>query len=338
MYKEIYTDIELECPIGDVRTDSLPIGSNKEYLRIIANECSGEVRWVTARSRGDDSLIATMAFISKKGKYGSIVAALPFFNTNSFIYPDKTSEQIDQMLITTYQEYAQRENALTTTIVSSYSGKQGNVIEKYFKYSSKQERYTYITQLPDNPEELIKRLPGNKRRNIRKAERLGIEVNEESGEKDRSDFYTIYKRNMNQIGALPKTEEYFQQILDQNSDVRGKLLLARLDDKIIAGLLVVCSGGICEYIAPAIDNEYRDTQCLSMIIYEAMKDMIKNNIREWNWGGCQKDQIQLIRFKKGWNAVEETYAIYINTILPKYGEINSALKEEYKYFFIAPPD
>ena len=85
------------------------------------------------------------------------------------------------------------------------------------------------------------------------------------------------------------------------------IFTAFLGDKPIAALLVFYFNKTVEYFTPVIDESYRSTQSLALVIYEAMRDSIFNGFSNWNWGGTWLTQGGVYDFKKRWGTTEYRY-------------------------------
>ena len=74
---------------------------------------------------------------------------------------------------------------------------------------------------------------------------------------------------------------------------------------------------------------YRSEQPLSVLIFRAMQDAIKEKgSKHWNWGGTWKSQHGVYRFKSRWGAHDNKYRYHIKT----YQDIGDADLEVTKIF------
>ena len=91
---------------------------------------------------------------------------------------------------------------------------------------------------------------------------------------------------MKLIGGLPKSWSFFEHLLlDMPNDMWTVYIGSRKGEP-VSGLLLLYYNGTVEYFTPVIKPEYRNTQALALVIYEAMEDAISNKqCNNWNWGG-----------------------------------------------------
>ena len=96
--------------------------------------------------------------------------------------------------------------------------------QKYFDEFKDTNTYvTSVLSLDDTPENTLKSMARNKRKNIYKSERGNLEYNYFSDNQNTfNDFYKIYSQNMKRLGTPQHSEDFFQNILKYlNADIIG---------------------------------------------------------------------------------------------------------------------
>jgi lipid II:glycine glycyltransferase (peptidoglycan interpeptide bridge formation enzyme) len=123
----------------------------------------------------------------------------------------------------------------------------------------------------------------------------------------------------------------------QNKDF--KLLFSERNGEIIGALLLFYYKDMVEYYTPAFKLEYSGLQPLSMLIFEGMKDAVKNAYTMWNFGGTWHSQQGVLKFKRSWGPRQSSYYYYINC----YQDSDSirslpaeTFTDEYKWFYVIP--
>jgi lipid II:glycine glycyltransferase (peptidoglycan interpeptide bridge formation enzyme) len=115
--------------------------------------------------------------------------------------------------------------------------------------------------------------------------------------------------------------------------------MAYVNDKKIGGLLVFCFNNTVEYFTPAIDEKFRTTQALSLVICYAMRDAALDGYTHWNWGGTWLSQGGVYDFKRKWGTIDKPYHYYTKIYKEKILNINRQIAlEEYPFFYVAPFD
>ena len=146
---------------------------------------------------------------------------------------------------------------------------------------------------------MIKKFEDPRPRNIRKALKEGIAVSC-GNERTRLEFmHRIHLQNMNAIGGLTKSWDFFEQVALSMLQETWTVYSGELNEEPVAALLIFYFNGTVEYFTPVIRPEFRHTQALALVIYEAMKDAVqKKACKLWNWGGTWLSQGGVYDFKK----------------------------------------
>jgi lipid II:glycine glycyltransferase (peptidoglycan interpeptide bridge formation enzyme) len=143
---------------------------------------------------------------------------------------------------------------------------------------------------------------------------------------------------MESIGGMAKEIEiidYIKQIYKENEDY--KVYIAKYKNKIVAGLLVFYFKKTVEYYMPVINNEFRNLQALSLLIFEAMTEASVFGFKNWNWGGTWESQKGVYSFKKKWGTNDNNY-YYLTKLNNEeiYTLDEDTLLSEYSNFYVVP--
>jgi lipid II:glycine glycyltransferase (peptidoglycan interpeptide bridge formation enzyme) len=110
-----------------------------------------------------------------------------------------------------------------------------------------------------------------------------------------------------------------------------------VDNRPVAALLLFYFNKTVEYFTPVVREEFRSLQPTSLIIYEAMKDAIRDSYDKWNWGGTWLSQGSVYDFKKRWGAAEKRYYYYTRVYNKEIiGTDKETLIKSYPNFFLLP--
>ena len=103
-------------------------------------------------------------------------------------------------------------------------------------------------------------------------------------------------------------------------------------------MLIFYFNGTVEYFTPVIRPEFRHTQALALVIYEAMKDAVQEKAcKLWNWGGTWLSQGGVYDFKKRWGTEDYPYYYYTKVFNQELLKVNSKdLLDEYAGFYVLP--
>lgn len=293
---------------------------------------------------GDDGQIkgALPSFLKKNEDLGNVLNSLPFYGSNGGIIERDESMEVPLQLISAFNKFADENACVSSTIISSPLHPFENFYEAHSLYNLKDSRIGQLTPLPENTIDtdaaVMKTIHYKTRNLVRKAQKLEITI-DDSEEKEYLDFLIdTHKENLAAIGGLAKPDKFFRMIPDYFEYGKDyKIYAAKKDGQMIAAMLVFFFNKTVEYFTPVIKAEFRNSQPLSLLIFEAMKEAVENGYKWWNWGGTWASQGGVYHFKSQWGTLDKNYYYYTKIrdarILEKTKE---ELLTQYPYFFVAP--
>jgi hypothetical protein len=330
-----YEDFLLTIP------NSLFFASNKfrKFLKKFLNE---EDAYFLVLDENGKIKAALPSFLKKNSEFGNILNSLPFYGSNGGIIEAGQDENISRQLINAFYRFADDNNCVSTTIISSPLNTLEEFYETHTGFSLKDSRIGQLTELPQLNEDVaasVMKIIHYKTRNlVRKAQKLEITA-DDSERKEHFDFLIdTHKENLAAIGGLAKPDAFFQLIPEfftYGEDYR--IYTAKKDGQLIAAMLVFYFNKTVEYFTPVIKAEFRNSQPLSLLIFEGMKEAVNKGYKWWNWGGTWASQGSVYHFKSQWGTQDKNYYYYTKildqSILEKTKE---QLLSHYPYFFVAP--
>ncbi|WP_459947188.1 lipid II:glycine glycyltransferase FemX [Desulfocastanea catecholica] len=145
------------------------------------------------------------------------------------------------------------------------------------------------------------------KRNIRKAEKVGVEVTVCDSLESMHDFYRLNVITRKRHGLPPQPFCFFKNIhqfvIEQK---HGLLLIARHQGKAIAGALCFHFGDKAIYKYAASDKRYQHLRANNLVIYKALEHYSRQGCCSFNLGRTEQDHKGLRQFKTGWGAKETT--------------------------------
>jgi lipid II:glycine glycyltransferase (peptidoglycan interpeptide bridge formation enzyme) len=260
--------------------------------------------------------------------------SLPYYGSNGGIIAD--NEEAYSKLLKTYNEIARDKTTLSSTVITNPFNEQDS---SGFVHNYIDHRIGQITSLSserDDWKELQRCIDSSAGRNVKKALRENISVEVDHCQLNR--LRKMHQENIQAMGGIPKSDEFFTLIPQHFSPNKDfDLYVAKKDGVIIAGLLIFYFNQTVEYFTPAIDDEYRSYQPLSLIIMTAMTEAAKRGFRWWNWGGTWESQVGVYRFKRKWGAQERKYFYYTQLNDPSILTWpREKISETFQNFFIVP--
>ncbi len=130
----------------------------------------------------------------------------------------------------------------------------------------------------------------NRKRQIKKAIKLGVVTEEAKTENDVKEFYAILKDLYKTKIRKPLFSlEFFQKFIGSSV---GKILLVKFENKIIGGIAspVLPGSAIYELYICGLDQEYKECCPSVMATYAAMEYGYKNGLNRFDFMGAGKPE------------------------------------------------
>jgi hypothetical protein len=230
---------------------------------------------------------------------GAVANSLPFYGSHGSVLA--ADARVRGALVRAWDERAtDRATAAATLVANPFSAEPPPAPAHDFS----DERISQVTPLAAPPA-----LEASARRNVRKADRLGVVVTREPDAL--GELHALHRQNIEAIGGRAKPASFFAAVPRHfTAGEEFDVYVARLDGETAALLLVFWLGAAAEYYTPAIAPRHRPAQPLAAILHVALADAAARGLRAFNWGGTWHAQGTLRRFKRKWGARESTYRYF----------------------------
>jgi hypothetical protein len=173
------------------------------------------------------------------------------------------------------------------------------------------------------------RFSENIKRNIKKAQKLGVTIEKLSNKSDLEDFATIYSK-MRAARKLPEGElkpDAFGSISEYlDTQKRGQIYIAKDNSqKVIGGVIIIKQGNSVRYYKGASDPDRRDLPVNHLALFEALKQAKTEGFNYFDFWGINHfadsdDQVYFInQFKKGFGGYYTFFAKKMNVSLIPFG-------------------
>lgn len=256
----------------------------------------------------DHKIFALMPIAKKTiGGKGTIVNSLPFYGSHGgvlFLNDNQDKAKIQKLIIEEILNDIQDENILSITIVENpfqpFDASEMNLLGfevidnrlgqfKNIKLELYNQNFDY---------DLLMSFHSKTRNVVRKGLTFNAEFSEQIDDNTIDWLQSVHEKSILKLNGKFKTKEVFKTLLEHfPSPKNSRLFICKIDNKNIAGVLVLVFNETVEYFTPVIEEEYKSTQLLSSLIYETMKTLSKEGYKLWNWGGTWESQEGVYRFK-----------------------------------------
>jgi peptidoglycan pentaglycine glycine transferase (the first glycine) len=181
------------------------------------------------------------------------------------------------------------------------------LIRRDWRFSPEQIQFrnTVLIDLHEQPETWLSRMKSKWRYNIRYATRKGVVVRSGSHE-DISPFYKMYAETAARDGFLIRPEAYYRDVWEKFMAIGyADMLLAQVEDQVIAGLILFVFGGKAWYLYGASTGQHRNYMPNHLLQWEAMRRARELDCSQYDmWGAPdhfhEDDKLWgVYRFKQG---------------------------------------
>ena len=183
----------------------------------------------------------------------------------------------------------------------------------------------YIVSLKGGAEQLWKRISHNKRRNIKKAMKAGVEVFESRDPKDLLTFYSMLKAAEKRGGFSSYPLTWFEAIWRIYKPELSRVFLARWNGKEVSGVFIVIHGKKVYALAAGSFKEGWKARSNDIMHWKVMEWACERGFTEYYMGlvsdpppSQNSSSWGVWRWKREWRGNLRKLLVYEKTFLPKY--------------------
>lgn len=169
---------------------------------------------------------------------------------------------------------------------------------------------TWILNIGEDEENLLREMKKNHRNLIRRAEKDGVEILQGDSEDFLKEFYQIHMETVERHHFVPFSYDYIKAELEAFSqDGQIAVFNARYEGKIISSAIIVFYGNEAFYHHGASSSQYSKIPSSYLALWSAIKEAKNRNLEKFNFYGIVDDNAKhpwygLSRFKKGFGGYE----------------------------------
>ena len=183
-----------------------------EWKGLIKKAFGHASHYFTARN-SDGEIVGILPLIRLNSRlFGDFLVSMPYFNYGGAI---ADSEAIEHLLINTANEHAQR-------LGVNHVEYRDNIPRKGLPGRS--DKVNMVLELPGNTNLLWQNFPSKLRSQIKRSLRENLEV-QHGREQYLDDFYSVFARNMRDLGTPVYSKTFFRNILHQFPEYSSVIIL-----------------------------------------------------------------------------------------------------------------
>jgi len=179
--------------------------------------------------------------------------------------------------------------------------------------------FTHLIDLQGlNEEQLWEGYKKRVRRDVRKAEKSGITIHEAVHPGEMDALFGLYLETMRRNEAYNIwTKKMFYAIYrDLSQQGKAAVLLAKLKDEIIAGIILLFSPETTYYFFAASAKKYLSLCPNDLLVHYGICLTIRKGIRYFDLMTSQREDSALMNFKEKWGAQKHRFYFYEKNLTP----------------------
>ena len=202
------------------------------------------------------------------------------------------------------------------------------------KISPFDEFYTHELNIENDEVAVLSKFRSSTRRNIKKANKAGLQASISHAFSDLSAFYHLNCLTRRDHGLPPQPLIFFRHLYDIIIEKqKGFIALVRHKGQVIAGAIYLLYGDQCIYKYGASDKRYQNLRANNLVMWSAIQWCIQNQYRRLNFGRTELHHQGLLQFKRGWGTTEQKACYYkYNFKIRGFESKPARIKSSYRVF------
>jgi lipid II:glycine glycyltransferase (peptidoglycan interpeptide bridge formation enzyme) len=175
-----------------------------------------------------------------------------------------------------------------------------------------------MLNLEGGEDRIQRALRDSTRRNIRKAEREGVQVSFQNTLDAVAAFYRLHCLTRKRHGLPPQPWRFFQKVYEHIiATGKGTVVAAAHGGRIVAGAVYFFFQNRALFKFGASDRSSQHLRTNNLVMWEAIRFFVRNGIQSLHFGRTEQSGKGLLQFKRGWGA-EENMIVYYRLALNEH--------------------
>ena len=170
----------------------------------------------------------------------------------------------------------------------------------------------WLLPLAASPVELWSRMRKPIQHQVKKAQKLGVQVRLAQSREDVAHYYRMHLQTRCKKHGMPaQPRQYFDNAWDAlAASDKMQVLLAEYEGKVIAGMILFASGTTVQYAYGASDEQYLHLAPNNLLMWTALSWGCLHGYETLDMGRTACDNEGLMEFKRRWGAIKEPLPYY----------------------------
>lgn len=197
----------------------------------------------------------------------------------------------------------------------------------------------HTLQLSDNEEQLLSGMRDSTRRNIKKAERLGVKAESATSIDALENFYRLNCLTRKKHGLPPQPLIFFRKIHEHVlAKNLGFVILASHGGRYVAGAVFFHFGDQAVFKYGASDMNFQELRANNLVLWEAIRRYAEKGYKTFSMGRTEQGASGLRQFKNGWGGEEHLIRYFrFNLAQESFaGDCSPVRERYYRVFHLLP--
>lgn len=260
-----------------------------KWRELIESEFRHQTYYLWARRA--EEVVGVLPLVRlKSALFGDYMVSVPFLNYGGALGCDR---QIEDLLMHHAVELALERGIKHIEFRDE--------CERDAPWHARTDKVTMELELPATPEALWQSVGTKKRTRIRRPGKAGARAIHGGAELVDS-FYTVFSRNMRDLGTPVYSRRLFERILDAFAD-EASITVVMLDEEPVAAAFLIASGTRMEIPWASALREHNRLAVNMFLYWEVLKRAIEQGMKVFDFGRSSVGA-GTYEFKKQWGALE----------------------------------
>ena len=244
-------------------------------------------------------------FLVKSPLFGNSLISVPYLNGGGII---AKSEIVFSSLIAKVEELKSRLNITYVELRARHSEKNYRTT-KGFPLPLRSHKVAMRLSLPPTTEELFSSFNKKLRAQIKRPEKSGVIAKVTSGDTaSLDDFYSVFSRNMRDLGTPVYPKLFFQALLEQFPE-NARCIVCYLDTTPVAAGITIGIQESVEIPCASSLRKFNSTSANMLLYWTAIEQGLKDGYKFFDFGRSSPDS-GTFKFKEQWGATPQTLHWY----------------------------
>lgn len=260
------------------------------WLDVIRRSFGHETRMLAVDS--DQGVVGVLPLVFFRSRlFGRFAVSMPFFNYGGVL---ASSPEAEAALLQRAIEETRQAGGAHLELRHTQ--------QRFPALTPRRHKVAMFLPLAPSPDAQWQALDRKLRNQVRKAEKSGLEVTI-GGVELVGDFYTVFCRNMRDLGTPVYSRTFFEEVLRAVSQ-RGRVFVVRHQGRPVAASITHVHGGTMEVPWASAIRDFNPL-CANVLLYwEMLKYATTEGLKTFDFGRSSPDA-GTFHFKRQWGAIPQ---------------------------------